>query len=275
MIKIKKIACINDLSGIGRCSLTASLPIISSLKVQCCPYPTAILSSQTGYDEFSFLDLTNEMNVYKKIWKNLNVNFDFIYSGFLGSKNQIEIVSNFIDENKDVKVLVDPILGDEGVLYPIFDMEMCEKIKNLVKKSYIITPNLTEALLLTNNSLENLNLDDEKIKEILIKLSNLGPKKVIITGIIKENHVINFGYDKEKNEYFKVQKNYNKKSFSGTGDIFSSIVCALTVRGFDLKYTVEVASNFIYDVVSFTSKFDTDRNDGIMFEMFLNELTKI
>ncbi|MFI3210329.1 MAG: pyridoxamine kinase [Peptostreptococcaceae bacterium] len=272
---MKKIACINDLSGIGRCSLTASLPIISSLKIQCCPYPTAILSSQTGYDEYSFLDLKDEMIKYKSVWKNLNVEFDFIYSGFLGSMDQIKIVSNFIDENPNVPVLVDPILGDEGKLYPVFDEEMCKKIKELVKKSYIITPNLTEALLLTNKDLNNLDLDDVEILEICKTLSNLGPKKIIITGILRDDFVLNFGFNNETKKHFIIKKKYNKKSYSGTGDIFSSIISALTVRGFDLYKSVEIASDFIYDVIKYNTKFDTDRNDGIMFELFLNKLTCI
>ena len=98
---MKKIVAIHDLSGIGRCSLTVAIPILSALKVQCCPFPTAILSSQTGYPEYTFLDLTNEMNKQSKVWENLKVNFDCIYSGFLGSESQVEIVSNFIKENKD------------------------------------------------------------------------------------------------------------------------------------------------------------------------------
>lgn len=275
MITIKKIASINDLSGIGRCSLTVSLPIISSLKVQCCPFPTAILSSQTGYDEFSFFDFTEEMKSYKKVWKNLNVKFDFIYSGFLGSKNQIKIVSDFIDENKNALVLVDPILGDDFEIYPVFNEEMCLKIKELVKKSNITTPNLTEALILTNKKLEKFDITEEKILEIAKEICEIGPQKVVITGIVKENKIYNLGYDKKTNDYFLTSNTYNHKSYSGTGDIFASILSAMIVRGFDFKFCVETASDFIEKVVTYTKEFNTDRNDGIMFECFLSELTKI
>ncbi|MEN2256820.1 hypothetical protein AAIB48_03255 [Paraclostridium benzoelyticum] len=130
---LKKVAAIHDLSGIGRCSLTVAIPILSALKVQCCPFPTAILSSQTGFPEYSFLDLTNEMNKYKNVWDNLHIQFDCIYSGFLGYKDQVNIVSNFIDNNKSSLVVVDPVMGDDGDLYPIFDNEMCNKIKSLVQ----------------------------------------------------------------------------------------------------------------------------------------------
>ncbi len=272
---MKKIASINDLSGIGRCSLTVSLPIISALKVQCCPFPTAILSSQTGYREFSFLDLTNEMNTYKNVWKNLNLDLDFIYSGFLGSKNQIKIVSDFIDENENALVLVDPILGDNLMIYPVFDNDMCNKIKDLVKKSDITTPNLTEALILTNKELKTLDLKENEILEIAKEISELGPNKVVITGIVKKNKIMNLGYDKKTKNHFFTCNTYNNKSYSGTGDIFSSILSGMIVRGFDFEYCVNTASNFISKVVDYTSKFDIDRNDGIMFELFLDELTKI
>ena len=122
---LKKVAAINDLSGIGKCSLSAALPILSALKVQCCPLPTAILSSQTGFDEYTFLDLTNEMEKYYTTWKNLNLNIDTICSGFLGSINQIDIVSNFINSNPNAFIIVDPVLGDNGLLYPIFTKKTC------------------------------------------------------------------------------------------------------------------------------------------------------
>ena len=152
---MKKVAAINDLSGIGKCSLTVAIPILSALKVQCCPFPTAILSSQTGFSQYTFLDLTDEMEKYSSVWKNLGLEIDTIFSGFLGSIHQIDIVSNFIKENPNSMVIVDPVLGDDGVLYPIFDKNTCEKMKDLVKLSDLITPNLTEACLLTNVEYKN------------------------------------------------------------------------------------------------------------------------
>ena len=193
---IKKVAAINDLSGIGRCSLTVALPILSALKIQCCPFPTAILSSQTGFSEYTFLDLTNEMEKYYHTWKNLNLNIDTIYSGFLGSINQIDIVSNFIKENPDSFVIVDPVLGDNGVLYPIFNENTCLKMKDLVKHSSLITPNLTEACLLVNKEYRK-DYNEEDLVNIAKLLCDLGPEKVIITGIIKNDMIYNLSYDKE------------------------------------------------------------------------------
>lgn len=272
---MKKIAAINDLSGIGRCSLSVALPIISALKVQCCPFPTSVLSSQTGYPKFTFLDLTDQMTDYYNVWKDLNVNFDCIYSGFLGSISQIDIVSNFIKENPNAFIVVDPIMGDDGILYPIFNEESCLKIKNLVSISNLTTPNLTEACILTNRDITNRNFTHDELIDIAKDISNMGPDNVIITGILEGENISNIAYNKVTNESFFTSIKYNNCSYSGTGDIFTSILCAMICRGFDLKYCVETATNFIYKVVEYSSKFNNDRNDGIKFEEFLNDLTCI
>lgn len=272
---MKKIAAINDLSGIGRCSLSVALPIISALKIQCCPFPTSILSSQTGYPKFTFLDLTDEMDNYYKVWKDLNVNFDCIYIGFLGSITQIDIVSKFIEENPNTFIVVDPILGDNGSLYPIFDEKSCLKIKELVKLSNLTTPNLTEACFLTGRNITKRNFTRNEIVDIAKDISKLGPDKVIITGILEGDNISNIAYDKTTEEIFFTSIKYNNCSYSGTGDIFTSIICAMICRGFDLKYCVDTATKFIYKAVNYSSRFNNDRNDGIIFEQFLDDLTKI
>ncbi len=271
---LKKVAAINDLSGIGKCSLSVALPLLSALKVQCCPFPTAILSSQTGFDKYTFLDLTDEMEKYYNTWKNLNLNIDTICSGFLGSTNQINIVNDFIKSNPKAFVIVDPVLGDNGELYPIFDKNTCEKMKKLVNNSHLITPNLTEACLLLNKKYRD-DFSEEEVIQIAKELSNLGPHKVIITGILRDNKIYNLSYDKNEDKTFTYGLPYNKCSYSGTGDIFVSIVCGLVTNNYDLDFAVKTASNFIYKCVSYTSKYENDRNQGVMFEMFLNDLTSI
>lgn len=271
---LKRVAAINDLSGIGKCSLTVAIPILSALKVQCCPFPTAILSSQTGFSEYTFLDLTEEMRKYSNTWKNLKLEIDTIYSGFLGSLDQIDIVSNFIKENSQAFVIVDPVLGDDGLLYPIFNEETCNKMKNLVMHSNLITPNITEACLLLDKELKK-DFVEEEIIDIAKDLSNLGPEKVIITGIIMDEMIYNLSYDRETDKSFMYGLKYNKCSYSGTGDIFVSIICGLITNDYDLEFAVKVASDFIYKCISYTCKYENDRNQGVMFEMFLNDLTSI
>ncbi|WP_455538285.1 pyridoxamine kinase [Terrisporobacter sp.] len=271
---LKKVAAINDLSGIGKCSLTVAIPILSALKVQCCPFPTAILSSQTGFSEYTFLDLSNEMKEYSKTWKNLNLNIDTICSGFLGSIDQIDIVRNFIKEYPHAFVIVDPVLGDNGLLYPVFNKDTCSKMRDLVMHSNLITPNVTEACLLLNKKYKK-DFTNEDIINMAKDLSKLGPEKVIITGIIRDDMIYNLSYDREKNESFTYGLKYDNYSYSGTGDIFVSIVCGLITNNYDLDFAVKTASDFIYKCISYTSKYENDRNQGVMFEMFLNDLTSI
>ncbi|MDD7182812.1 pyridoxamine kinase [Peptostreptococcus porci] len=272
----KKIACINDISGIGKCSLTVALPIISALKCQCCPLPTSVLSSQTGYPEYTFVDLTDSMKKYIETWNSLGKNFDTIYSGFLGSLEQIKSVEYLIKINPSSFVIVDPILGDLGEIFPIFSQEDVEEMKKLVRMANMITPNLTEANLLLGKKADEKYTSDDSLYEICRELSKLGPETVIITGYIEEDTIYNVCYNATNEEFFKVGNFYNKQSFSGTGDIFTSIVSGLITRGFELNKAVTVATDFIKKAVEYTSGLDSfDRNDGIMFELFLSDLTSI
>lgn len=269
---LKKVVAIHDLSGMGRCSLSVAIPILSALKLQCCPFPTAILSNQTGYPKFSFLDLTSEMYDYKNVWHDLCVDFDCIYSGFLGSRDQVDIVLDFISDNKESFIVVDPVMGDNGSIYPIFDTYMCARIKNLVQYADLITPNITEALILLDKDYSNTNLNIQQIVDIAKNLSNLGPTKVVITGILFDDKILNLAYEKDTDSHYVIESSFNKISYSGTGDIFASIVTGMIINGFNLHDSVKKASEFIHNVVSFTSQFKTDRNDGVMFELFLSDL---
>lgn len=270
----KKIACINDISGIGKCSLTVALPIISALKCQCCPLPTSVLSSQTGYPEYTFNDLSEDMDEYINTWHRLGQKFDTIYSGFLGSLKQIKSVENLIKLNPDSFVVIDPVLGDHGILFPIFTLNDVSEMKKLVSMANMITPNLTEANLLLDLSPDKQHLGDHELLKICTDLSKMGPSIVVITGYIIEDSIYNICYNSKTGEFFKVGSKFNNMSFSGTGDIFTSIITALITRGFDLYKSVKIATEFIKTVVEYTSKKDSvDRNDGIEFEEYLNMLT--
>lgn len=272
---VKKVATINDLSGIGRCSLTAAIPVLSALGVQCCPFPTAVLSNQTEFDKFTFLDITDEMIRYKETWNELGINFDCIYSGFLGSEKQIDIVLNFVQEKEKVLTVVDPVMGDNGTLYDTFTDVMCKKMKKLVSIADIVTPNLTEACILTGEVYDKYGTSNEKVMKIAREIADMGPEKVIITGIIGENKIYNFAYDKNEDKYFMVESDFNHESYSGTGDIFTSIIIGLLLNGHDLNFSIKNATNFIYNAINFTSKFNTNPKEGIMFELFLKELILI
>ncbi|MDR0879377.1 MAG: pyridoxamine kinase [Clostridioides sp.] len=271
----KKVVAIHDISGLGKCSLTVAIPILSALKVQCCPFPTAVLSNQSEYPKYSFCDLTCEMKNYSNVWGELGFEFDSIYTGFLGSKEQVDIVLDFINVHKDSFIVVDPVMGDDGLMYTCFDEAMRAELKKLVSFSDMTTPNLTEALYLVGDSYENLDLSDSEILNVAKRVSILGPDKVIITGIKSGNCIYNLSYDATENEHYFSGKPFNGRSYSGTGDIFSSIVCGMLCRGFDFDISVNTASEFISKAIEYTSGFETDRNDGVMFEEFLGDLTSL
>ena len=192
----KKIAAINDYSGFGRCSIAVELPIISALKVQCCPLPTSILSNHTGFESFYFEDFTESMPAYIKEWEKLNLKFDGICTGFLGSHKQIEIVRYFFDifKTPDNIVVVDPVMGDYGNLYATYTKETCEEMKKLVSYANILTPNLTEACILTGREY-NAEYGNEELEIIAKQLSDMGPSKIVITGIVRGAYIANYCYE--------------------------------------------------------------------------------
>lgn len=272
----KKIACVHDISGIGKCSLTVALPIISSLKCQCIPVTTAVLSSQTGYPKYTFRDLSEDLDQYIDVLNELNQSFDCIYSGFLGSKNQIKSVERLINYNKNALVVVDPVLGDNGNRFSIFDDEFVSEMKTLVEMADLITPNITEANLLLDRKIDHMNYTDTELKEICIKLSKMGPKYIVITGFVRDNQIYNICYDSTTDTIDMIGVDYNEISFSGTGDTFTSIIVAMMARGLQLENAVDAATNFIKKSVDYTAQQgNLDRNDGILFEYFLSELTAI
>ena len=195
----KKIAAINDYSGFGRCSIAVELPIISALKVQCCPLPTSILSNHTGFESFYFEDFTESMPAYIKEWEKLNLKFDGICTGFLGSHKQIEIVRYFFDifKTPDNIVVVDPVMGDYGNLYATYTKETCEEMKKLVSYANILTPNLTEACILTGREY-NAEYGNEELETIAKQLSDMGPSKIVITGIVAADIVVADGVTDSK-----------------------------------------------------------------------------
>lgn len=272
MNKQQRAVVINDLSGIGKCSLTVSISILSALNIQTCSIPTAILSNQTQFENYSFYDFTENMQEYINVWVNDDEQFDAIYSGFLGSDKQIEIIYDFIKNQTNPLVIIDPVMGDNQKLYDTYTDSMCEKMMKLISIADVVTPNITEACILADKSIESKEFKNEDIKEIARKIANKGPKYVIITGIITENEISNVIYDKENDSISYSTFPYYLKSYSGTGDIFSSMITGLILRGHTIYDSVEIASEFLNKAINYTTQFDIDSNYGIMYEKFLKDV---
>ncbi|MBE6903743.1 MAG: pyridoxamine kinase [Ruminococcaceae bacterium] len=268
----KKIAVINDFSGFGRCSITVSLPIISAMKIQCCPLPTSIFSNHTGFDSFYYTDFTEHMSSYIEEWKKLNLNFNGILTGFLGSPEQIDIVKHFFEyfKKEDAVIVIDPIMGDCGELYPTYSPELAKKMGSLVPYADILTPNLTEACILTNTKYRN-DIDKDGLLEICQKLSLMGPKKIVISGLEHQDNLDNFIFEKGKAPIV-ITAHKVGPCRAGTGDVFSSIIAADAVNGKDFTTSIQHASSFIAKALRKTVELGLPKTDGICFEEFLSEI---
>lgn len=268
----KRMALINDISGFGRCSITVALPIISYLKIQCCPLPTSIFSNHTAYPSYYFEDFTNQMLPYMQEWKKLGLQFDAIYTGFLGSLEQIAIVSSFFQmfKREDTLVIVDPVMGDWGKPYSTYTDDMCREFKNLVQYADILTPNLTEACILTDTPYKE-RFRQQEVVDIAEKLSMMGPTKIVITGIPQKSYIANLCYEKEKEPCFRKSHKIGTER-SGTGDVFSSVIAADAVNQIPFDESVKRASSFVKKCIQKSIEYDIPPNDGVCFEEVLTSL---
>ena len=270
----KKIAVVNDFSGFGRCSIAVALPIISVMKIQCCPVPTSIFSNHTGFDSFFFEDYTSKMEPYLAEWKKLGLRFDGICTGFLGSEKQISLVRKFIREfgGPDTVILIDPVMGDYGKPYPTYNMEMCREMKKLVQYADILTPNLTEACILTDTPYRE-KWRVAEIERMAQQLSGMGPEKIVITGIPQGSFVANLCFEKG-NDVMIRRTHKVGTSRSGTGDIFAAILAADAVNGVPFGDSVKKASGFIKKCIISSIQKDIPLTDGVCFEEHLAKLGK-
>lgn len=274
---VKRVAAIHDLSGFGRSSLTAIIPILSTMGVQVCPVPTAILSTHTGdFEGYSFVDLTDSMEAYIEHWHKLKIDFDCIYSGFLGSVKQINIVSKFIDlfGHNDCLVVVDPVMADNGELYTTMTVEMVENMRKLIAKANIITPNFTEAAYLLGEEC-NTNISEDKIKEWMIRLSEMGPDTVIITSVpdIKGDKTTSvIAYSKEDDIFWKVSCKHIPTFYPGTGDAFTSVLVGSLLGGDSLPIALDRSIQFITACIKASYGFKYPNREGVLLEKVLDTL---
>lgn len=286
---MKKIAVLNDLSGMGKCSLTAAIPVISVMGIQACPLPTAVLSAQTGFPSYYCDDYTDRMDAIMEEWKKMDFYPDGIYTGFLADARQADKAVEFIEQfaKEDTKILIDPVMGDNGEEYPIYTEALCEKMRFLVRRATVITPNLTEALLLLYGAQrahvlwKELSLMDE---ERLLKFTESTGKElskefdteVVITGIdlpARENHQEMGNLICKDGVQTWVSTVKEGGSYSGTGDLFASVLSAGMVKGMDTVDSVRKAVKFLSKGIHDAVLEGTDRNEGICFERYLSELT--
>ena len=269
-----RIAAIHDLSCFGRCSLTIALPVLSAMGCQCCPLPTALLSAHTGFPGNTFLDLTAEMGRIAEHWAAMDLQFDAIYSGFLGSADQVDTVARFFDTFKksDTAVIVDPVMGDHGTAYRTCTPELCRGMRVLAENSDVITPNLTEAALLLDRPYEEIRQADAY--EVVRRLSLGGRRSVVLTGYFSEpGQTGALCFDRDSGESKAVQTPREPQDFSGTGDLFASVLAGGVARGVPLFQAAQAAADFVRDCIARTLAEGLTEQDGVDFEPLLGQLT--
>ncbi len=269
----KKIAAINDLTGFGRCALTVAIPVISHMKLQCCPVPTSVLSNHTGYEEYFFDDYTARLPEYLAMWKKLGLKFDGIMSGFLGSKEQIAIVEEFVRQfgKKGTVVVIDPVMGDHGKIAGTYTEEMCMEMRKLISLADIITPNLTEACKLTDTPYRDKGWKRTELHAMAEKLHAMGPEKIVITGIPQGEFIANYMYQTGEAPMM-IRTHAEGCERCGTGDLFAAIVAADAVNGVPFVLSVKKASLFVKKCMIKSVEMGIDRKNGVCFEELLHLL---
>ena len=279
----KKIAVINDLSGFGRCSLTAAISVLSAMGVQACPLPTAILTAQTGYPSYYCDDYTDKMEYFRIEWEKMGQQFDGIYTGFVAGEKQVRQIFRFLDtfRRPDAFLLVDPVMGDDGVPYPFYTASLLEQMRKLTLQADIITPNLTELCLLTDTDYRSVISQSspgrlvEAIQEIGKGFCRQGPENVIVTGIHYQDtdgtkKMGNLLITPENSALFSFP--YVGGSYSGTGDLFASCIAAGCARGDSLPSIIKRAGEFLELALIDSVKEHIPRNDGVNYEQYLSLL---
>ena len=272
---VPRLAMINDIAGFGRCSTTVSLPVISVMKVQVCPVPTSVLSNHLGFPLCHFDDYTSHMRDYIKIWKELGLTFDGLYCGFLGNEEQIDIVREFVEMFQPPLFLLDPVMGDHGRAYSSITETHVQKMKELLPLADIITPNITEACLLTGTPWKDREWTMQELSGLCERLASLCLKdsvsaSIVITGIRQGDSLVNFLWD--DGVYTTVATPIAGASRPGTGDIFASILAADAVRGETLLTSVQKAANFVGLCIAGSEKAGTPVQEGVVFEKYLAAL---
>ena len=273
---MKRIITIQDISCVGKCSLTVALPIISAAGVEAAVLPTAVLSTHTAFPKFTFCDLTDEIPKIADTLSELELDFDAIYTGYLGSFRQLELVSEFFDRFKGARVVIDPVMADNGVLYKGFTIEFAKEMAKLCGKADLIIPNLTEASFMLGIPY-NPSYDEEYIKNVLRDLCKLGCKRAALTGIgFKDDEIGVYYYDSEEDKFFNYTNEKLPVAFHGTGDVYASATVGALMQGHSYEESLEIAVDFTLECMKRTMSDPNHRFYGVNFEealpMYINRL---
>lgn len=275
---IPRVAAVHDMCGYGKCSLTAAIPILSAAGCDVCPVPTALFSAHTMYKTYTFHDTTDILSGYLDAWKAENVELDAVYSGFLGSPEQVDLVERLYTEYPQALHLVDPVMGDGGHMYPTYTQELCDATRRLAVGADVLMPNLTEASILTDSEYPGQNIDDSQINDILDKLIALGTKNVVLKGIDRGDGTLrNYVASARTGSAGKIELVHDKLPYMihGTGDAFASALSGAVLAGKPLDEAARIAGEFVRSAMESTRNQPHFEERGVSFELVLGELTNL
>ncbi|OZG69369.1 pyridoxamine kinase [Bifidobacterium eulemuris] len=273
---IPRVAAVHDMCGYGKCSLTAAIPILSAAGCDVCPVPTALFSAHTMYADYTFHDTTEILDGYLDAWRKENVELDGVYSGFLGSAEQVALIQRLYREYPGALRLVDPVMGDGGKMYPTYTEELCRAMGALADGADVLMPNLTEASILTGRDYPGQNLTDAEAEDWLDALLALGAKNVVLKGIDRGDGTLrNFVASAETGAASKVELVHEKLPYMihGTGDAFASALCGAVMAGRPLGESARIAGEFVRHAMESTRNQPRFEERGVSFELNLGELT--
>lgn len=271
---MKRIVTIQDISCVGRCSLTVALPILSAMGLETAVLPTAVLSNHTAFSQYSIHDLTDEFHNITRTWAAQDITFDGVYSGYLASNLQVTLVSEFMHSQKDALKFVDPAMADHGRLYVGFNQAFVEMMAGLCQSADVIVPNLTEACLMTGVSYQE-NPDPAFYRELCKRLADQGTSRVVITGYTEsENSIGAIAYDREQDTFSTYVNERLETPYHGTGDIFASVTFGALMRGMPLESALTVAVNYVLECLKCTAADPEPRVYGVNFEQAIPELLR-
>lgn len=275
---VPRVAAVHDMCGYGNCSLTAAIPILSAAGCDVCPVPTALFSAHTRYSVFTFHDTTEILDGYLDAWRKENVDLDGVYSGFLGSAEQVAIIKRLYSQYPHALRLVDPVMGDGGEIYATYTPELCEAMGTLVDGADVLMPNLTEASILTKRTYPGRDLSDAEVDDMIDALLDLGTKNVVLKGIDHDDGTIrNYVASADSGASGKQELAHSKLPFMthGTGDAFASALCGALMAGRPLAESAHIAGEFVRHAMENTQYQPHHDERGVSFELNLDELTQL
>lgn len=271
---IPRVAAVHDICGYGNCSLTVAIPVLACAGIDVCPVPTAIFSSHTLYKEYTMRDTTEDLPAFINSWQNIGVDIDAIYSGFLGSKDQIDIIIELNKRYPHTRMFIDPVMADNGKMYPTYTQELCDEMKRLAEHADLLTPNLTEAAFLTGLPYPGQSPNQEQIDELIEALLKMGSKYVVLKGITDDaGQITNViaGHDIKTSS---ITGPLYPIALHGTGDLFASAITAIIMSGKSLEEAVAFATEFVYHAIEISVHQPDYKMRGVSFEPLLSGISE-